>query len=272
VLTSAGLAIVGSEDWVLYASSFGDDGPALSLPGSNPAAFWPQPRHDAGQTGRALAGGGEESVAYLIQRELAASPLLSQKEGVIAALRAHFAGEAFLPLSASQLEELLVLLAQEGAVSVVYVGEQALTDYPELRAAACELLGSLGTGGARAALITVVEKDPRSEVQSKAAEALGNVAYDPDGRSSRALRRLAERRASDERLLLVVVGALREVAAAGGPELGLGNAAEGFAEELALAARPAWEALVSLVTERYPERVRVAARRALADLVAEVRR
>lgn len=108
-----------------------------------------------------------------------------------------------------------------------------------------------------------------------AAEALGRVGYDPDGRSALALRALAERRRDDVGLLLVVVRALAEVSRVVGPSLGLGDApleAGAPAEEGNVASRPAWQALVSIATGPYPERVRAAARGALDSLVDEVRR
>jgi hypothetical protein len=270
VLTRRGVALAGSEDWVLYAASFGDPLTAEGGSGGGIAGPWPQPRHDAGQSGRASTGGA--STAYLVLRELAASPLVSQKEEVLEAVRRHLAGESFLPLSASELEGLLVFLAQEGAQSPVYVGEQETTDHPTLRVAACGQLGALGTQGARLALIGVVEKDPRREVQSTATAALGLVGYDPDGRASGALERLAARWTSDEALLLGVVGALASIAAATGPEVGLGDAAGPTAEETASSSRPAWSALIALAAGRYPARVAAAARQALAELVRAARR
>jgi hypothetical protein len=276
VLAQSGMVLAGSEDWVLYACDFGDHAPGVPPAAVDPALFWPQPRHDAGQSGRARAGAPDESPAYVILRELAGSSLRSGKEQVLEAVRRHFAGESFLPLTAAQLESLLVYLAQEGAQSPVYVGERGSADAPDLRAAACELLGELGTERSRRALISVVEKDPRSEVQSRAAAALGGVAYDPDGRSSRALGRLAERSGSDEGLLLVVVRALAGVAAATGPGLGLGDApgpGKTVEESAAdLAARPAWQALVTLAAGGYPAGVRSAAREALAELVRDLRK
>ena len=272
VLTRGGMALAGSDDWVLYACSFGDRLPIAGVPSSDSAAFWPQPRHDAAQTAHAVAGQPAESPSFLILQELAASPLPSQKEDVLKAVREHLRGERFLPLSASQLEGLLVFLSQEGIQSPVYVGEQGLTDFPELRAEACALLGELGTGAARVALVAVVEKDPRVEVQSVAAEALGRVAYDPDGRSARALEALAERRRTELGLLLVVVRALADVARVVGPSLGIGDAPPSPGEGASLATRPAWQALVSIAAGRYPERARVAAREALSALVDEARR
>lgn len=272
VLTSDGMAVAGSDDWVLYACSFGDRLPFAGNDPGVPSIYWPQPRHDAAQTARAVAGEPAESAAFLLLRELATTPQYSQKEAVLQAVRGHMEGERFLPLSASQLEGLLVFLSQEGGQNPVYVGERELTDHPELRARACALLGELGTEAARVALVAVVEKDPRGEVQSAAAQALGRVAYDPDGRSARALAALAERRRTEQGLLLVVVRALVGVARVAGPSLGLGDASPASGEEASLASRPAWRALVSIAAGRYPERARVAAREALSALVDEARR
>jgi len=83
---------------------------------------------------------------------------------------------------------------------------------------------------------------------------------------------VAERRRADLGALLVIVRALSRIAAASGPALGLGDAGPERGMEESLAARPAWQALVALAAGRYPERVRVAAREALAGLLGGTRR
>ena len=265
VLAADGLALVGSEDWVLYASAFGDSRGAPSGAGSG--GYWLQSRRDGGRSARAARPSGGDSVGYLILGELASSSLPSLKESVLGELERHFDGRKYLSLGAPELERLLGTLALEGSVDTVTVGERGAVTDPVLRARACLLLGELGTAGSRRILLTVVEKDPRPEVQSIAAAALGRIGYDPDGQAARALVRVAARRWSDEAFLLVVVRSLAALAAAGGPTLGLGD--PGSAPDAAeLSSRPAWEALVAFTAGRYTARVREAALAALGELQA----
>jgi hypothetical protein len=258
LLGAGGLALVGSEDWVLTATSFGDKPAASSAAGSS----WPQSRHDAGQSGRQALP--SPSAAYVLLRERAASPSVADKEWTLREIRGHLRGTNYLSLRATEIEEILIRLAGEGSVSPVYVGERQATDYPVVRAEACALLGALGTAAARAALITVVEKEPRTEVQSSAVVGLGVVGYDPDGSSAATLRHLAQRRPWDTGMLLLLVQALAGIARATGPGLGIGEA--GPMPETELVSRPAWYTLVSIATGPYPDAVRVSAWAAIRGL------
>ena len=100
---------------------------------------------------------------------------------------AHLEGKRYLAVHLVILEEVLGYLAGEG---VIYRSSQRRTlqrGYPEIRVEACRLLGELGSEGARAVLLQVMEADEDNVIRVAAVDSLAAVGFDPDGDLARAI-------------------------------------------------------------------------------------
>jgi len=174
-----GTLLVGAEDWILYALSTSSKG--LS------AGPWPQAYHDGQHTGRAGALEDLDGPAAMLLRELAYSDSEELKWMALQDIGAHLQGNRYLAVHLVVLEEVLGYLAGEG---VIYRGSQRDTlqsGYPEIRVEACRLLGELGSEGARAVLLQVMEADEDSVIRVAAVDSLAAVGFDPDGELARAI-------------------------------------------------------------------------------------
>ena len=207
-LARDGAVYLGSEDWVLYR---------LEARGAGPAASpWPMAFHDVQHTGR--AGGLEdlEGPPALALRELALAEEESLKQRALDDIERHLAGGRFLPVHLSVLEGVLGGLTAEGVTVLTRISGAKLPGYPRVRARACELLGRLGSEGARQALLSSVRHETDLGARLAALEALGRIGADPQGELGALLEREARRPDPDERLLLAGMGAMARILG-GGP-------------------------------------------------------
>jgi HEAT repeat protein len=86
-----------------------------------------------------------------------------------------------------QVEFVLEYLALEGSGRVTRVEGTQVNDFPEVRRRAANMLGRLGTDGAKDALIRVILIDKEPTVKSEAAYALGVIGKNPDNQVVQAL-------------------------------------------------------------------------------------
>lgn len=174
-----GTLLVGAEDWILYALSTSSEGLSPSP--------WPQAFHDGQHTGRAKALDDLDTPAAVLLRELAYSDSEELKRMALHDIEAHLQGNRYLAVHLVILEEVLGYLA---GGEVIYRSSQSDTlqsGYPEIRVEACRLLGELGSEGARAVLLQVMEADEDSVIRVAAVDSLAAVGFDPDGELARAI-------------------------------------------------------------------------------------
>ncbi len=174
-----GTLLVGAEDWILYALS-------TSSKGLSPSP-WPQAYHDGQHTGRAKALEDLDSPAAVLLRELAYSDSEELKWMALQDIGAHLQGKRYLEVHLVILEEVLGYLAGEGVIYRSAQSDTLRSGYPEIRVEACRLLGELGSEGARAVLLQVMEADEDSVIRVAAVDSLAAVGFDPDGELARAI-------------------------------------------------------------------------------------
>jgi outer membrane protein assembly factor BamB len=174
-----GIVIVGAEDWILYALTAGSTGLSESP--------WPQVYHDGQHTGRANALTDIDGPAAVLLRELAYSDSPELKRMALRDIEAHLEGRRYLAVHVVVLEEVLGYLAGEGVIYRSSTAASGGLGDPQIRMAACQLLGELGSEGARAVLLQVMSADEDSGIKIAAVDSLATVGYDPEGELARAI-------------------------------------------------------------------------------------
>jgi outer membrane protein assembly factor BamB len=197
-----GTLLVGAEDWILYALS-------TTSKDLSPSP-WPQAFHDGQHTGRAKALDDLDTPAAVLLRELAYSNSVELKRMALQDIEAHLQGKRYLAVHLVILEEVLGYLAGEGVLYRSSPSDTLQNGHPEIRVEACRLLGELGSEGARAVLLQVMEADEDSVIRVAAVDSLATVGFDPDGELARAiLYRVGER--GQERFHLACARALYRI-------------------------------------------------------------
>jgi hypothetical protein len=87
----------------------------------------------------------------------------------------------------TEIENLIIVLGDEGSATKKYEGKTVVNNYPEVRRKACALLGQIGTEKARGALITILLSESEAIVKAEAAYALGVIGKDDKGDSVEAI-------------------------------------------------------------------------------------
>jgi len=218
VMGGDGTLYLGGRDWVLYAFPRPDGAPHLSAP-------WPQAGHDERHSGRTPSAprDGIDSLLnanpdYLYLHTLADSGSREQTFMFLSEVRSRIvAGSA--GKSTWYVVRLLEQIAGTGLITPVYQNQKVINDYPDVRAAAASMLGTIGSASSRWTLVRVVRAESDSFALSQEIQALGALASDPDGASARAIAAGFSRAGTspaDNRLAAAVVAALDSIAAYNG--------------------------------------------------------
>jgi hypothetical protein len=111
---------------------------------------------------------------------------------------------------------LLERFSGEGLLNPVYRSLKVTNSFPDVRAEAARLLGMVGSTRSRHALIQVISNEYDAVALSAEIEALGFLASDPDGASSRAIAEALSRAGMsppDDRIADAVLDALERIGA-----------------------------------------------------------
>jgi len=227
VLSRTGTFYVGGRDWILYA--IGSPRPAgAESPGDGGAnrdrkpAAWPQDGHDQGHSGRTDAGpaGGNEALLnaipdYLYLQSLAGVDNRDLILLLLAKIRDRIDDNS-IGKSTWYVVRLLERFSGEGLLNPVYRSLKVINSFPDVRAEAARLLGMVGSTRSRHALIQVIANEYDSVALSAEIEALGLLASDSDGASSRAIAAALSRigmSPPDDRIADAVLDALERIGA-----------------------------------------------------------
>lgn len=123
------------------------------------------------------------------------------------------------PAAKTAVYRALTELAYSGTVDPTITGMTVVNSYPDIRMAACQLLGRLGGKRATSALLRVLSDDPNPTVLSQAAFELGTIGHNPGNSVSQAIVTAFSRqdaRTRDDNLAFVSLLALGKLATANG--------------------------------------------------------
>ncbi len=218
VLARDGSVYLGGRDWVLYAFPRPPGTVVVTGP-------WPQAGHDEQHTGRTPYGpaGGVEAALranpdYLYLESFADSASREQIRTFLSEVRSRIARDT-LGKSTWYVVRLLEKLAGSGLLDPSYTYQKVMNNFPDVRAEAASLLGEIGSAGSRWTLIHVVEAETDPYALSQEITALGELSFDGDGASVRAITAAFTRAGTsppDNRLAAATVDALGRIAAATG--------------------------------------------------------
>jgi HEAT repeat protein len=93
----------------------------------------------------------------------------------------------------TEVENLVILLGDEGTASKKYSGNIVINNFPEVRRKACTVLGQIGTAKAKSALIAILMGETEPMVKAEAAYALGIIGSDEKGEAVSAIDWVIER-------------------------------------------------------------------------------
>ena len=236
VLSRAGTFYVGGRDWILYAIGVprppdakseggdapgpaGDDGTSA---GDVKSAAWPQEGHDQGHSGRTDAGppGGNEALLnaipdYLYLQSLAGVNNRDMILLLLANIRDRIDDHS-IGKSTWYVVRLLEQFSGEGLLNPVYRNMKVTNSFPDVRSEAARLLGLVGSTRSRHALIQVIASEYDPVALSAEIRALGHLASDSDGASSRAIAGALSRAGMsppDSRIADAVLDALERIGA-----------------------------------------------------------
>ena len=247
VLSRTGTFYVGGRDWILYAigvprpagaksTGYGSAGVPARPEGrtrsgnalydgedrARPPAAWPQEGHDQGHTGRTDAGppGGNEALLdaipdYLYLQSLAGVDNRDMILLLLAKIRDRIDDHS-VGKSTWYVVRLLEQFSGEGLLNPVYRNMKVINSFPDVRTEAARLLGLVGSTRSRHALIQVIASEYDPVALSAEIEALGFLASDSDGASSRAVAAALSRAGMsppDYRIADAVLGALERIGA-----------------------------------------------------------
>jgi outer membrane protein assembly factor BamB len=222
VLSRGGTFYVGGRDWILYAIGAlrpaGDTDPS---PARDPAA-WPQEGHDEAHSGRTDAGPpiGNEALLnavpdYLYLQSLAGADNRDMILLLLAKIRDRIDDHS-IGKSTWYVVRLLEQFSGEGLLNPVYRNMKVINSFPDVRTEAARLLGLVGSTRSRHALIQVIASEYDSIALSAEIGALGFLASDSDGASSRAIAAALSRAGMsppDDRIADAVLDALERIGA-----------------------------------------------------------
>jgi outer membrane protein assembly factor BamB len=242
VLSHDGTLYVGGRDWIVYAIQPADGGPGA----------WPQEGHDEGHSGRTEAAppGDNEALLsmipdYLYLQSLTAvgnrDTLMLLLLEIRKRIETHTIGK-----STWYVVRLLERFSGEGVLNPVYRNKRVINDYPEVRAEAADLLGMIGSTSSRHVLVQGIGTEMDTFALAAEIAALGSLASDSDGSSSRAIAgavSLAGMFPPDFRVAAAAVDALDRIAAYEG----------GMEEPAAIAA------LFAIYRGEFPQQIRARA-------------
>ncbi len=215
----SGAILVGGRDWIVYSldeASMGLTGPTSDLPGP-----WPQAGHDELHSGRTDAAPGADNGAllahnpdFLYLQALTSVPGRDGIELLLADISGRITSHS-LDKSTWYVVRMLENVVGTGLVTQVRQNQRLINDFPDLRARAAALLGRVGSIASRAALQGAVDAETDGVALAAEIRALGAIASDGDGRSTRAIVRAFTRRAAlppDNRLAAAVADSIGRVA------------------------------------------------------------
>jgi outer membrane protein assembly factor BamB len=225
VMSRGGTFYVGGRDWIFYAIGAprpaGAESPGTGAP-PLPAAPWPQEGHDQGHSGRTDAGppGGNEALLnaipdYLYLRSLAAPDNRDMMLFLLGKIRERIDDHS-IGKSTWYVVRLLEQFSGEGLLNPVYRNMKVINSFPDVRTEAARLLGLVGSTRSRHALIQVMASEYDAVALSAEIEALGFLASDSDGASTRAIAAALARAGMsppDDRIADAVLGALERIGA-----------------------------------------------------------
>jgi outer membrane protein assembly factor BamB len=253
VLSREGIFYVGGRDWILY--SIGVPGPvgtaeygstrsgntpyggalgrdtdssdarepsAAGDAGSRASAAWPQEGHDEAHSGRTDAGppGGNETLLNAIPDYLYLQSLEAvNNRDILLSLLARIherIDDNSIGKSTWYVVRLLEQLSAEGLLNPVYRNLRVINSFPDVRAEAARLLGRVGSIRSRHALIQVIANEYDPFALSAEIGALGFLASDSDGASTRAIAAALSRAGMsppDDRIAAAALDALEMIGA-----------------------------------------------------------
>jgi hypothetical protein len=187
-----------------------------------PTGAWPQEGHDEAHSGRTDEGppGGNEELLnsvpdFLYLQSLAAVDSRDIIMLLLAKIRERIDTQT-IGKSAWYVVRLLEHFTGEGLLNPVYRNMRVINNFPDVRAEAALLLGRVGSTSSRHVLIHVMGNE--NDTFSLAAQigALGSLASDSDGSSSRAIAAAFSREGMsppDERMAAATLDALDRISA-----------------------------------------------------------
>ncbi len=221
-VTTSGLVLSAGEDWILYAYRF-----------EKPLGAFPVP--DVGYPDYADIRARAEEEAFW-------NPDFKYDDGILRELRRIEKSAGSGSIGAGEPDALAfcsaIALGYGVREASRYGGAAPAGPRPSSalpRAAACDILGALGSPRAVPVLTEAYLLDPDPAVRAGAAEALGSIGLDPSGQAMRAFQRAADREYFlDDRGALATIGAVEAIYRAQGE---LSDPA-GFQAVLKLAGKP----------------------------------
>jgi outer membrane protein assembly factor BamB len=246
ILAADGTIYVGGQDWLLNAWR----APAASY--LDTADPWPQMGHDSGHSGRSGAMRHADNLAllesdpdWLFLESLAEMGTRDAAARLLAEIRARVKA-GFPDGSGWYVSRILERIASGGLHNPVYRNMRIVNDWPELRAEAADLLGTIGSLESRMLLISILTSEYDDVAKSSEIAALGSLGSDPDGASSRAIAAVFSKSGAghpEGRIAAAAVGAIGRLIAYGG----------GIPDPSASSL------LIAVLSGRYPESLRAAA-------------
>ena len=233
MLSRAGVFYVGGRDWILYA--IGMPVPAGAEPARveprRDTAAWPQDGHDEAHSGRTDAGpqGGNEALLNTIPDYLYLQSLtvVDNRDMILLLLSKirdriddHSIGK-----STWYVVRMLEQASGEGLLNPVYRNMKVVNNFPDVRTEAARLLGLVGSTRSRHALIQVIANEDDPVALSSEIGALGFIASDADGASSRAIAAALSRAGMSPPDARIADAALDALARIGAYEGGAGEPA-----------------------------------------------
>lgn len=128
----------------------------------------------------------------------------------------------------NEVENLLIMLGEEGSATKKYMGRTIVNNYPDVRKRACTILGQVGTPKAKEGLITILLSESEPMVKAEAAYALGVIGDDEKGEAAVAIAWVLDKEDPvfpDNNFAYAVILAFEKIAAKNN---GLKNSAAGY--------------------------------------------
>ena len=239
VLTTGGRLYLGGRDWIIYAVQLPQEA-ALDA-----SASWPEEGHDPAHSGRTSSEPRGRSIFEADSYDLYLRSLLAlgTRDGfsrILADVGRRVESDS-LGREVWHVVPILERIAEAGIINPVYENNRLTNDFPDLRAQAATLLGTLGTLHSRGLLIRLVGRETDDEALAAEIDALGHLGSDSNGAAVRAIAAAfarTTRAAPNSRIAAAVVTAFRGISTYEG---GLFDpAAVGPLVSIAFAGYPDW--------------------------------
>ena len=240
VLTAGGRLYLGGRDWIIYSVQLSEEA-ALDL-----VSPWPEVGHDPAHSGRTSSapreGSGFRPSANSYDLYLESLFALQTREAftrILDDVRRRVEKRS-LGRDVWFVVPILGRIAQAGIIDPVYENNRLINDFPDLRARAALLLGSLGTLQSSDLLIRLLGRESDNVALAAEIDALGRLGSDPDGAAVRAIAAAFARAtgsAPNSRIAAAVVTAFQGISKYEG---GLSPAAGGPLVSIAFAGYPEW--------------------------------